>query len=436
VNAAERRSKARRRRSLERARLNAGGVLVAVWLTACAGQVGGLHSDLTERAIENALHGRPSEAALRLFYAQHPAPLWIVDGMVRPEAGIVLASPDIDTYTLRDIVRRAQKGAPADLIAAEFALSTALIQSAAAARGTGAGIVFADPNLAPDPVGVRTLREAAASPSLGNFLRSLKSGNSLYAELAGAAATQAGALPAHLRDRVRSNLERLKALPPELGRRFVLVDIAVARLWLYEEGRPVASMPVVVGAAHDQTPLMVATISSAVLHPYWNVPPDLVSERIAPQVLAKGHGHLEALGMEALSGWTADARQIASQDVDWAAVSNGRILRVRQRQGPANTLGTVKFVMPNRLGIFLHDTPERDALAGRPAYRSAGCIRLEDADLLGRWLFAQDWSPQAPPETTIALPETIPIYLVYRSVSVQNGKITDGPDPYRLDTSD
>lgn len=433
MSAAEPPGRARLWRGPERARLRAGGLLLAAWLAACAGQVGELRADLTGRAIERRLEGHPEEAALRIFYAEHPQPLWVVGGKVRPEATVLLSWPGLDSAALKDLLRRADTGRRDDLIAAELALSTALIRAAAATRDSRAKITFAAADLAPDPVGVRTLRQAAAAGSLARHLHSVREGNRLFAELRGAAA--GAALPPDLQQKVAANLERLRALPPDLGERFVLVDIAAARLWMYEDGRPVATMPVVVGAAHDQTPLMVARLSSAVLHPYWNIPPDIVSARIAPQVLAHGPGRLEALGMEALSGWSAGAQPLAAKDVDWKGVSRGEVVRVRQRPGPANTLGEVKFVMPNRKGIFLHDTPERDALAGRSAYRSAGCVRLQNAEQLGQWLFGEAWSAHAAPETKLILPRSVPIYLVYRSVRIEDGVVKPGPDPYGLDAA-
>jgi len=222
---------------------------------------------------------------------------------------------------------------------------------------------------------------------------------------------------------IELNLERAAALPADLGRRYVLVDAAAARLWMYEDGEPVDSMRVIVGRPDAQTPMMASLIRYAVLNPYWNVPDDLVRSRIAPNVLRQGLPYLRERGYELLSGWAEDAPQLDPATVDWAAVAAGRQrLRVRQRPGTGNMMGEVKFRMPNDLGIYLHDTPDRALFEAGDRRLSSGCVRLEDAQRLSRWLFGRRVAASSTdPEQRVDLREPVPIYITYFTAAPSEG---------------
>src|SRR5687768_13349480 len=217
---------------------------------------------------------------------------------------------------------------------------------------------------------------------------------------------------------IEANLQRARALPAELGRRYVLVDTAAARLWMYEDGRPVDSMRVIVGRPGSQTPMLAAYVRHAVLNPYWNVPPDLVRSRIAPNALSIGPSYLRERGYEVLSGYEVDAEPVEPTTIDWAAVVAGRQeVRVRQRPGPGNMMGDVKFMLSDDLGIYLHDTPDRNLFAGEDRRQSSGCIRLEDPQRLGRWLFGRTLVAQTDrPELRVDLPQPVPVYVTYMTV--------------------
>jgi murein L,D-transpeptidase YcbB/YkuD len=223
----------------------------------------------------------------------------------------------------------------------------------------------------------------------------------------------------------RANLERARALPVDLGRRFILVDAASARLWMYDGDEVKDTMRVVVGRASEQTPLMAAFIRFAALNPYWNVPPDLVQRRIAPEVLAQGLSYLRKAKYQVLSDWSEDATVVDPKTVDWEAVAAGRLtLPVRQEPGAQNPMGNVKFMFPNDRGIYLHDTPNKALFSETDRRQSSGCIRLEDASRLARWIFKRDLkSKTAAPEQHVNVPEPIPVYITYLTVA---------PDPDRL----
>ena len=239
----------------------------------------------------------------------------------------------------------------------------------------------------------------------------------------------------HYERLILANVERARALPANPGRRYILVDIAAARLWMYEDGRPVDSMRVIVGRPAEQTPMMAAYVRYAVLNPYWNVPPDLVQRRIAPNVLDQGVSYLRERGYELLSGWAEDAEPVDPARVDWRAVAAGeRQLRVRQRPGPGNMMGEVKFMMSDRLGIYLHDTPDRALFGAADRRLSSGCVRLEDARRLSNWLFGRSVTARpGDPEQRIDLPEPVAVYITYFTAAPSGDGIVFREDVYGID---
>jgi murein L,D-transpeptidase YcbB/YkuD len=181
---------------------------------------------------------------------------------------------------------------------------------------------------------------------------------------------------------------------------------------------------------------MAGLIRFAVLNPYWNVPPDLARDR-ARRVLREGTGWIARERFEILSDWGDRPRVLKASQVNWRAVASGKTqLRMRQLPGGSNVMGGIKFMLPNDLGIYLHDFPDK-SLFQRPVRNlSSGCIRVEDAPLLSRWLFGG----KAPvpsgsrPEQRADLPEPVPVYISYfTALPDRRDGIAFQPDVYRRD---
>ena len=231
---------------------------------------------------------------------------------------------------------------------------------------------------------------------------------------------------------LRLNLERARLLPGPYTRHIV-VDAASAKLWYFGEGAEQGRMRVVVGTPETQTPMMAGVLRYATLNPFWNVPVDLVRKRIAPKVLAGRT--LEAQGYEALSDWTADARVIPSSRIDWRGVEAGTVEpRVRELPGRTNSMGLVKYTFPNDQGIYLHDTNDRTLFTKPDRHLSNGCVRLEDATRLGRWLFGKPLkTASAAPEQPVAIPDPVPVFLMYFTASPDDDRMVYVADAYRRD---
>ena len=181
--------------------------------------------------------------------------------------------------------------------------------------------------------------------------------------------------------------------------------------------------------------LMAGFIRHAMVNPYWNVPPDLVAERIAPHVLDQGLSYLEDKGYEVLSGWSDDAVTLDPALLDWQAIAAGRQqVRVRQLPGPANAMGRMKFMFPNPLGVYLHDTPDKSLFGGGDRRHSAGCVRVEDAPRLARWLFGKPVKAASnAPEQQVNLPAPVPVYITYLTAAPDGNRIAFREDIYHRD---
>ena len=196
--------------------------------------------------------------------------------------------------------------------------------------------------------------------------------------------------------------------------RYLLVDAASARLYMIDEGRVQDSMKVIVGKPETPTPELKSTIGYETLNPYWHVEPELVRAIIAPRVLKEGDAYLNRQGYEVVTGFGPNATIIPADSVNWNAVLAGDAkVYVRQLPGPANSLGHFKFDLPYSDGIYLHDTPKKELFAQDERNLSHGCVRLEDAPRLARWLLGKDPPAPSAPEQHIALPRPVPITISY-----------------------
>jgi murein L,D-transpeptidase YcbB/YkuD len=207
---------------------------------------------------------------------------------------------------------------------------------------------------------------------------------------------------------------------PDRGR-YVLVDAASARLFMMEDGRVRDSMRVIVGKPAAATPALKSMLHYATLNPYWNVPPDLAQTLVAPRVLKDGPSYLAERGYEVITTFGKNARLLSPDDIDWQAVADRRAtVHVRQRPGPANSMGQMKFSLVHGDGIYLHDTPNKDLFAKANRNLSNGCVRLEDAPRFARWLLGGD-APlvSAAPEQHVALPGAVPITIAYLDARAQ-----------------
>jgi len=332
----------------------------------------------------------------------------------------------------------AQAGtSPAAKAAADQVLSAAWVSYVQAVKKPTAGMIYAYPVLRPQGTRTRDILLAIASaPSLERYLTTTASLNPIYSELRDAAWAEAQASGNMTPDpRLLANLDRARSIPAT--GRFLLVDSGNQLLTLYEDGRPIDSMKVIVGTDQLPTPMISSIMYYVTYNPYWHAPDHLVRKTIAPTVLRQGFSYLKSHGYHVIDSWSETPKTIDPSTIDWKAAAAGTVhLLIQQDPGPLNSMGKLKFPFPNPEDIYLHDTPNKALFAKDVRFLSNGCVRVEDAKRLGRWLLGQDpEAPNADPELRVQIPKGMPIILTYLTAEVKDGKVTYLPDVYGWDSS-
>jgi len=389
-----------------------------------------------------------ADPAVASFYAsRHGSPLWLkqgADSSAARELISVLQRAPLDGMSSGPAyVAQAEsliaRGDPASVAAADQVLSTAWVRYVQTLQTPPSGMIYADSWVRPHQDSASTiLARASVAPSLGALVRGTSAVNPIYAELRETAWSAMQANGGQIDPRVLSSLDRVRDMP--FQKRYVMVDAASAKLYMIEDGRVVDQMKVIVGKSSSQTPMLASTIYYATLNPYWHVSGDMIRSLIAPNVLQQGLGYLKSHGYQVMAADApdgADAPLLDPSKVDWRAVANGQLqLKVRQLPGPANSMGHMKFGFPNAYDIYLHDTPNKDLFASDDRDLSHGCIRLEDAERLGRWMLQRD--PRAATheaEQNVPLPTPVPIYITYMTAHADGGQLAFADDPYGKDSS-
>ncbi|MBS0389278.1 MAG: L,D-transpeptidase family protein [Proteobacteria bacterium] len=228
---------------------------------------------------------------------------------------------------------------------------------------------------------------------------------------------------------IELTLERWRWLPPFTAPP-IIVNIPQFQLFAFrstdDRAADIAQMPVIVGQSFrdKRTPVFVSEIRSVVFRPYWDVPSSIVrNEMLAP--MRKDVGFLERNHYEIVRGGGDDARPVAADASAIEALAAGQ-LRLRQRPGPDNALGLIKFVLPNDYGVYLHSTPARALFGKARRDFSHGCIRVSDPVALAVHVLRgnrDNWSAdavnaamQGADARRIALATPVPVMILYATV--------------------
>jgi murein L,D-transpeptidase YcbB/YkuD len=218
-------------------------------------------------------------------------------------------------------------------------------------------------------------------------------------------------------EQVRLGMERARWLPPVGGNRWITVNLADYRAFVFDDGRSVFETRVVIGARNHKTPMFVDTVTHIVLNPAWNVPPSIAAKEILPKL-------------------RRDPDYLVRNHMVWV----GR--EIQQVPGPWNALGQIAFMFPNRFNVYMHDTPAKELFAFPDRAHSHGCIRVQRPHelaelLLGRegWTRARLDSVIATGRRTVATLETpIPVRITYATAFAgDDGTLHFRPDVYGRD---
>jgi L,D-transpeptidase YcbB len=243
-------------------------------------------------------------------------------------------------------------------------------------------------------------------------------------------------------------LERLRWVPHVAEGRVIFVNIPMFHLWSWDRmsptAAPVADMDIIVGRALDtETPAFVGDLSYLVFRPYWNVPPSITKEEILP-ALAGDAGYLHRQNMEIVRGQSDDGAEVVEATPENLALLYEGELRVRQRPGPANALGLVKFMFPNEHNVYLHSTPTPELFDRARRDFSHGCVRVADPVALADWVLNdRKWTPERITEAmergagsqVVTLDEPVQVILTYVTAMVwpDDGSMRFATDIYKHD---
>ena len=387
-----------------------------------------------------------SDATVSAFYSsRHDKPLWLAQGSASPavaELVSVLQRAPLDGFAsgpayaadAQSLIARAQAGDAGAAAQADRVLTTAWLHYVQALERPDSGMKFESSWVKPHVHSAHDiLALAAAAPSLAAHVRKVSDVNPFYASLRDAAWQQLQATGGAPDPRVHSSPARVRVLPARGC--YVLGDAATLTLSMIEDGHVADTLKVSVGKPGSQTPAIASGSYYATFNPYWHVPTDLEQKLIAPRVLSQGLSYLKVHHYELLTSFGDDGQPISPKDVDWKAVAAGTTsVAMRQLPGPANSMGQMKFSFANDKGIYLHDSPEKDLFDKDQRDLSNGCIRLEDAERLGRWLLGTEPKVATDePEQRVALPTPVPVFVTYLTAHADGGQLTLLDDIYGRD---
>jgi murein L,D-transpeptidase YcbB/YkuD len=239
------------------------------------------------------------------------------------------------------------------------------------------------------------------------------------------------ALNVPVKDRIEQiiiNMERWRWVPEKISDNYIIVNIPEYKLHVYEKGKEIWDMNVIVGKKGSQTPIFNDFIEYIVMSPTWNVPPSIAKDEMIP-LLQKDPLHLEKFNIHVYE----KNKPIDPQTVDWASLSEEDKNRYSFKQNPGgdNALGKVKFIFPNEFDVYLHDTPTSRLFSQTDRGFSHGCIRIQDPQKFAEYLLKNDpnWSTEkivqamnSGEEQYIKLKIKEPVYIVYFTVWVDNNE--------------
>ncbi len=214
------------------------------------------------------------------------------------------------------------------------------------------------------------------------------------------------------------NMDRMRWMPQQPKGNLIIVNLPEYMLHLYDGKETVFDMVVVVGQVGHNTMMFNGDLNQVIFSPYWNVPQSIIKNEIEPAI-ARNPNYLANKNMERIGN------------------------SIRQRPGPGNALGKVKFIFPNSFNMYFHDTPSKSLFAKDKRAFSHGCIRLAEPQKMAEWLLRNDsrWPKEKivdamnqTHETAVKLKDPIPVFIIYYTSWVDNeGRLHFRDDVYQHD---
>jgi murein L,D-transpeptidase YcbB/YkuD len=237
-------------------------------------------------------------------------------------------------------------------------------------------------------------------------------------------------------------LERWRRMPYDPSRPAIVLNLPEFRLRAFDTGhQPALEMKIVIGRRKLKTPLLSSEVDTVIFRPYWNVPISIQRNELIGDI-RRDPSYISKNDFELVTPRDAVVAQDTVADTLLAQLRSGK-LHLRQRPGPKNALGLVKFVFPNEYNVYMHDTPAKSLFARARRDFSHGCIRLEKATDLAEWVLSREsgWSRdrieaaiQGTETFSVKLKHAIPVATVYvTAVVLENGEVRFFEDIYGQD---
>jgi murein L,D-transpeptidase YcbB/YkuD len=243
------------------------------------------------------------------------------------------------------------------------------------------------------------------------------------------------------------NMGRSRLPPHDLGAFYVAVNVPEFMLRVVKEGDTIHTARVVVGKPDKPTPIIQREMREVFFGPFWNVPDSIKTEEIRPYLRPEtswfggGGWNISILERHDLRV-RYDGREFDPSTINWGHVDI-LTLQFYQPPGPANVLGRVKFVFPNKHDVYLHDTPQKYLFANQVRAESHGCMRVQNADQLAAVILKHDqnWSAACTEsafdtgyDEHVALRHKVPVYITYFTYRVNtDGSVSTFNDIYGHD---
>ena len=254
------------------------------------------------------------------------------------------------------------------------------------------------------------------------------------------------ALNVPLKKRIRQielNMERLRWILGNVEQRSIVINIANFELYVMENGKSVLSMKVVVGKPYLDTPVFTSKLTYLIINPSWNVPDSIARKEILKEVRRKPD-YLVKENIQVLKGWGSREEEIDPREIDWSRITPENLpYRFRQEPGPLNPLGRLKFVLPNKFDVYLHDTPAKGLFGANVRAFSHGCTRIEKPLELAEYVLRDDpaWTRERlleaiedGTEQEVKIPRPLNVHFLYLTAWVdERGTLQFRDDIYGRD---
>jgi murein L,D-transpeptidase YcbB/YkuD len=215
-------------------------------------------------------------------------------------------------------------------------------------------------------------------------------------------------------DKLLDNMERLRWLPRDLGKRYVFVNQPAFEATVMKDGKPEWTTRVIVGKPDTQTSVFHDEMEMVVFNPSWGVPPSIIANEYLPK-LRNDPGYLDRLGFKVV---TQQGKVVPSSSVSWWEYGSKVPYGIQQPPGEKNALGELKFLFPNSHDIYMHDTPSRELFEKDMRAFSHGCVRVQDprqfaSVVLGMTPEEVAAKVESKDSTTVRLKEKLPVHITY-----------------------